>query len=225
MDDIDLHELLGAFKKNIPFIVVFTFFVCLVVVVYTAFFKAPKYQSSTTIVLASSNTTETINSQDITVNKNLVSTYSVIAKSRKVLDSVIKTLNLNYDYEELAKEVSVSEVDDTEVIKITVTDKNSSRAVSIANAISDVFIDEVSGIYNMTNVKILDVGIENTEPCNINYPKSILISLVLGLVVSLLLVFLVYSFDTTLKTPEQIESKINLPILGRMPAAESKKGK
>ena len=86
----------------------------------------PKYSSSSTILLISSSSNESsLTYNDVSLNKNLVSTYSEIIKSKRVLNQVIENLDLDYNYSSLYSMVSVSSVANTELIKITVesTDK------------------------------------------------------------------------------------------------------
>ena len=78
---------------------------------YSIFFQKPMYNSYTTVILSSAETTITTN--DITLNKNLVDTYAEIVKSKRVLNQVIATLDLDVKYEALAESIGVSAVNDT----------------------------------------------------------------------------------------------------------------
>ena len=188
------------------------------------FLRVPEYKSSSTIVLSSnSSDTTTITSSDVTLNKNLVSTYSQIAKSRSVLETVIDYYHLDMTYEQLSKKITVSQVTDTEIIQIAVTDPDAQLAANITNKIAEVFANQVSDIYNMKNIKILDVAIKTTKPYNIDYIKQFFLSLAVGLGLSLVIVFMFYFFDNTIKTIEQVEAKLELPILGRIPLQKGKK--
>ena len=61
-----------------------------------------------------------ITGDQFNVTQKLAVTYGEIIKSRSVLDDVIKNLNLDYEYEELANDVTVSPVKDTQIISISV---------------------------------------------------------------------------------------------------------
>jgi capsular polysaccharide biosynthesis protein len=84
-----------------------------------------------------------INYQDVILNQKLVVEYAEISKSRSVLDKVIDDLELNMEYEELRKNITVSPVKDTEIMKIKVEDKNPNIAKKIANKIPQVFTQEL----------------------------------------------------------------------------------
>ena len=180
------------------------------------FIQKPMYKSYTTVILGGNETTnsQTITQNDITMNKNLVDTYAEIVKSRRVLDQVIDELDLNISYDSLYNMISVSAVNNTEIIKITVTNKNAVTAKNIANVTANYFMKEIVKLYNMNNVNVLDEAINADNPFNINIAKQVVIYFVVGLILALGIVFVVFYFDRTIKSVEQIEQKIKLPILG-----------
>ena len=69
-------------------------------------------------------------------------------------------------------------------------------------------------LYNMNNVDILDEAIEANKPYNINIVKQVIIYFMLGFVLAAGILFIIYYFDRTVKSIEQVEQKIKLPILG-----------
>ena len=71
-----------------------------------------------------------------------------------------------------------------------------------------------SPIANMNNVNILDKAIENDKPYNINVVKQLVLYFMVGLIIGLGILFIVFYFDRTIKSVEQVEQKIKLPILG-----------
>ena len=60
----------------------------------------------------------------------------------------------------------------------------------------------------------MDTAIETKNPYNINVPKQIIIYFMVGFVLAFGIVFMMFYFDRTIKTVEQVEQKIKLPILG-----------
>lgn len=212
MEEIDLKELFDYFKGKIGLFVTITVGICLLGCIYGLFIQKPLYKSYTTVILGSNN--QTITQNDVTLNKNLVDTYAEIVKSRRVLDQVIDELNLDIAYEKLSSKVSVNSVNNTEMIKISVSDEDSIKAKNIANVTANYFKKEVMSLYNMDNVNILDEAIAMDTPYNINIPKQIVIYFMIGLIVASGIVFIAFYFDRTIKSVEQIEQKIKLPILG-----------
>ena len=217
MEEIDLKELLDYFKSKIVWMVAVIILVIGIGNIYTILTRVPIYQSNTTIVLVSENQNETYNSTELQMNKNLVSTYSEIIKSRKVLEQVIKNLKLDYNVGELSKRINVSAVTNTEIIRITVGDPSAGVATKIANEIAEVFSKEIQKIYKLNNVSIVDKAVDSVKPYNVNYIKDNIIYIAIGFVLSSGLIFIKFYFDTTIKTSEEIENKLGLTVMGIVP--------
>lgn len=216
MEEIDLKELFDFIKGKIGLLVIITVSVCLLGCIYGLFIQKPMYKSYTTVILAGneSNSSGGITQGDVTLNKNLVDTYAEIVKSRRVLDQVIKELGLDTSYGALSNQITVTSANNTEIIKITVDDKDAKKAKNVANVTAKYFAKEVVDLYNMNNVNILDEAIEADTPYNINVFKQVVIYFILGLVLACGILFVIYYFDRSIKSVEQIEQKIKLPILG-----------
>jgi len=226
MEEIDLKELISFFKNKVGLFIIIAMGILLLGSIYGLFVQKPMYSSYTTVILGGSNDpSSTITQNDITLNKNLVDTYAEIVKSRKVLDQVIEELDLDMKYETLYNKIAVSSVNNTEIIKITVSDDDSINAKNIANVTAEIFTGEVINYYKMNNVNILDEAIATDEPYNINIVKQIIIYLMLGCVLGAGTLFVIFYFDRTIKSTEQVEEKIKLPILGSVQVFEKKGGK
>lgn len=225
MEEIDLRELFGFFKKKIGLILIVTSIVGIIGCLYALFFQVPMYKSYTTVVLGSTDSdSSSITQTDVNLNKNLINTYAEIVKSARVLNQVIDDLNLNTSYGSLSGRISVSALNNTEIIKISVVDEDAENAVKIANETAKIFAKEIAELYKMENINILDSATKSSSPYNINITKQIIIYIGLGIVVSLAIVFIIFYFDRTIKSVEQIEQKIKLPILGSVQDV-SKSGK
>ena len=183
MEEIDLKELLNYFVSKIFLMLSIVFVVLIIGFSYDAFIKVPKYKSYTTVLLTTEN--NTITSNDIILNKNLIDTY-------------------------------------TEIIKITVADEDSNLAKNIANETAKVFNAEVIKLYNIQNIGIIDYAEASPKPYNINLIKSIAIYLMIGIILSLAVVFVMFYFDTTIKTVEEVERKLNIPVIGAIPVGGRK---
>lgn len=216
MEEIDLKELFEYVKNKLGLIIVITVGICLLGCIYGLVFQKPIYKSYTTVILGSNATSssQTITQTDITINRNLVDTYAQIVTSRRVLDQVINELNLDISYESLKSKISVSAVNNTEIIKINAEDNDAIKAKNIANITANYFKKEIVDLYNMNNVNILDEAIQEKNPYNINITKQIIVYFMIGLILAIGIVFVVFYFDRTIKSAEQVEQKIKLPILG-----------
>ena len=229
MEELDLKELFNIFwHKKIQILLIVLIF-GIIGVIYTMGFVTPMYSASTTLVLASSGKNEnlpdtgitTSTATEVTVNSKLVSTYSELVKSKNILRQVISNLNMKIEEDTLRKNITVSSVKDTELIQITVKNEKPSYASQIANEIAKVFTEKVKEIYKIENVQIVDEAEVPNEPSNINHKRDVAIFALIGLVVSIGYVLLLNMLDTTVKTPEDIEEGLKLPVLAVIPVYET----
>ncbi len=218
MEEINLMEFFNYYLARVVYVLATILAFVLLGSVYGLVIKKPLYQSSTTVVLARSNDdTQKYTQSDVLLNQNLVPTYSSIIKSRSVLRQVITNEGLDYTTDQLSNLITVSSVENTEIIKVTVKNQDRELAKKIANGIVPVFTSKVKGFYNIDNVSVLDTAELADRPCNINYPKDLVIFIMLGFVLSSGVIFVVYYFDTTIKNTSDIEDKLKLTVLGTVP--------
>lgn len=216
MEELSLKEVFSYFKSKLLWILIAIISIVIIGNVVTILTRTPMYKSNTTIVLVNEKKNN-YSQSDLQLNNNLVGTYSEIIKSRKVMTKVIDNLKLDYSIGQLSSNVSVSSVEDTQIIKISVSDKNAKRATKITDEIAKTFASEIKGIYHLENVSIVDKAITSKEPYNINYVKDNIIYLVIGVALSFGVVFVMYYFDTSIKSSEVVEEKLGLTVLGIVP--------
>lgn len=221
MEEIDIKEVFDFYKSK-ALIILIAVIVCIIGGnLYSKFLKVPKYESSTKIVLVSSNKKETTKA-DLSFNQDLVAEYSVVVKSDTTLRTVLDNLNLNdkYSVNELSKMISVSSVENTGVINIKVTSTDSEEAANIANSLSEVFAKVVNDIYSLDNVYILDKAEVNKKAVNDSVVKENVIYFLAGFVLSVGVLFVVFYFDDSIKNSEELEKKFNVCVIGNVPLEE-----
>jgi capsular polysaccharide biosynthesis protein len=226
MEEINLKELFDYIKERIIIIAVVILAVLIIGSVYSLFIKTPVYKSTSTLVLVSDEGTSTSNTyttQDVTLNNQLVSTYSKIVTSHRVIDTVIENLNLDYSYNDVVKEVAVTTETGTQIIKVSVSDPDKDLAAEITNEIVKVFGDEIKSIYKLQNVSVVDKAEKAKTPANVNYIKEAVIYMLVGAVLAFGIVFVIFYFDTSIKSAEEIENKLGLPVVGVIPKVKDKK--
>ena len=227
MEELDLKEFFNLFMSKIVQIILIVLIAGIIGAVYTYAFTTPKYSSSTSLVLVGSTqasnaeNANSITTTDVILNSKLVSTYSELVKSKNVLRKVISNLGIDISEEVLKKNVSVNAVEDTELIRITVTNENAAYSAKIANEIAKVFSELIKKTYNINNITIIDEAEVSSIPSNIHHTKDIILFSIGGLVIAVLYVLLSNMLDTTVKTPEDIEKGFGLPVLVSIPQVEN----
>ena len=197
-EELDLKELFTMFWNKKFTIILVTILFAIIGAAYSFYMVDPVFTASTTLILVSKRNEETETASnlqtELNVNSKLVSTYRQILKSKLVVQQVIDDLDLDVDYSSLSKRIDVQSIEDTEILKVTVTDESAEDATEIANKLSKVFGDEVSKIYKINNVSIIDTAEVPTEPSNINTIKNVVIVSLIGFVVSSGIVFIIFYF-------------------------------
>ena len=220
MEEINLSEVYSYFKTKILWILIAVVVIVILGNIFTIFTRTPMYQSNTTIVLVSEKKSEEGDVIDYQLSQNLIGTYSQIIKSRNVLNQVINNLKLKSSASELANYISASSIDATDIIQISVDYSNAKDAQKITDEVATVFAKEVKDIYDLENVTILDKAELAKDPYNVNYLKDNVIYLVISLVLSFGVVFVMYYFDTSIKSSEVVEEKLGLTVIGIVPKEE-----
>lgn len=225
MEEINIKDLFNFFISKIKIIGIIVGVFVILGVLYVKLLQVPMYHSATTLILVSdnNNNNSAAMQSDINLNKNLVSTYSEIVKSRTVLKKVKKELKLDMSIKELSKQIEVTSVENTEIIRIEVSDENNKLAQKIAKEVAKTFMNEVKDIYNLTNITIIDKASLEKKPYNVSMIKQVGLFGISGLVIGSVVVFLIFYFDTSIKSSKDIEEKLGLPVIGNVTLIEKKK--
>lgn len=203
--------------------IVFIAFVGSTLVAYV--FSKDVYEADSVLIVSSqknATSKEELTYAEYTLNVQLVNSYRVLCKTERVLAQVLQKGNLPLTLSALADKISVNAVNDTEIISITVEDQDPMMAAKIANVVAEVFVKEIPNIMQMDNVQIIDSASVPTAPMKPNRPMMVIIALILGVLLGLGVAILLDYFDTTVKTPEQLEKLLDAPVLGNVPLIEYK---
>ena len=140
-------------------------------------------------------------------------------KQEQLIESIFNSLE-NKD-NELKKQVSVSAVEDADIIRITVTNEDADEAAKIANEIAKVFSDKIKELYKINNINVLDQAVPDYIPSNINHTKDVIIFAFIGVVISVAYVLIANMLDTTIKSTEDIEKGFGIPVLVSIPLIDN----
>lgn len=197
--EIDLRELFFH-KKRYWYIVVVSI---LVGVLGAAFYlwkiEVPQYQATAMIYMRDSNTQ--ISVSDLQVNQELSSDYMVILKSRPVLNRIISDLDVDMTYDQLYNSTTISTIDDTRIIKITVTNTNAQIAADLANQLVDRGVDTV------------EKAVVDNNKINTSNKKVLLMGMLLGLVASIGGLFIQFMLNDKVRSADDIEKLLGVPVL------------
>jgi len=225
-ETISLKELFQTLKKRIALIVSITLIAMIISGVVSYFVITPEYKSSTQILVNQAKDSESIYSQnEVQTNIQLINTYSVIIKSAAILNTVRNDLNLDMSVSELNNKITVDSAQNSQVMTVAVTDADPALALEIANKTAEVFEKQIKKLMKVDNVSILPLADdqENQSPVSPNPPLNIAIAAVVGLMIGVGLAFLLEYLDNTVKTEQDIEKLLELPVLGAITTIDESK--
>lgn len=224
--EIDLLQLGRALLEKAVYIVIATVILGLLGFVGSTFLLKPVYQASAKMIV----NTKTGDNQNVTNDqlnsaKNLVNTYAVIIRSRDVLNVVIEDLNLDISYRDLAGSISVSAVNNTQVMQIIVRNGDPKVAYDVADKLLKIIPDIIVEKVKAGSVEPVEQAYANPDPVSPNIAKNTAIMAAIGLVASCAVIIVASLADNTYKTDLEIQNHLNIPVLGVIPTVESCKGK
>jgi capsular polysaccharide biosynthesis protein len=227
-ETISLQEIFQTIKKRLAMIMVITLAATLLSGIVTKVFMTPQYDASTQVLVNQKNDqTNQIDATAIQTTIQLINTYSVVIKSPTILSDVIQNLNLNLTPEQLANEITVNSTQNSQVFTVTVETASPTQSVKIANEVASVFKNKIRSIMKVDNVSILSKAqlAASLSPVKPSLKMNLAIAFVVGLMVSIGIAFLLDYLDNTVKTEEDIEKLLGLPVLGAITDMAPEKSK
>jgi len=223
--EIDLSVIINILKKNlIPMLLCAAIFGA-GFYVYSRFFITPKYQASATLIVNNlSKNKTTVNSGEITAAQGLADVYSEIIKSDAVMVPVVNNLGLSVTSDQLKKNVNVSTVNSTQVIEITMNHKDANFAKEVVAEIIKVAPPIIQKKVLAGSVKTISSSriTNGGAPVSPNNTRNGLIGALVGLVLALAVIFIKEFSNNTFKTEEELTGILGIPILGMIPAVDTK---
>ncbi|TDM32439.1 capsule biosynthesis protein CapA [Macrococcoides canis] len=218
---IDISKVLNLLKRNWKFIVGLSLLGALIAAAISFFLIKPTYSASTQILVNSNGDSSQLELQANQTDLQLINTYNEIIKSPVILDKVANNLKVSND---LASKISVSNSTQSKVITINATAKNYKDAAKIVNETAKVFSKEVGKIMKTDNVTVLTKADENLKASPVK-PKPIInsfIGLFLGLLLALAVIILRSILDKRVRTEEDVQEILGIPVIGMIPHFDEK---
>ena len=216
-ETITLQGIVGIIRKRIIFIIIFTIISIGVSLGITVYVLTPIYQAQTQILVnQNSNSVEANTWQATEVDLRLINTYNEIITSPVILTPVIEKLELDTTPEQLMGRITVSSKSNSQVVNISVIATDPLRAVEIANTVVEVFKEQVPKLMSVDNITILSVAklSDKPRPLKPNRELNITIGAVIGLMLGVVLAMLLELLNTTIKSEDDIETVLHLPVMG-----------
>ena len=215
-----LLELLHLLRKKWYLVVVFPLVFAGATAVYCWGFMSNDYTSDVSLyVLKTDEQSSNITSSDTTASQQLANDIAVMAQSNRVIDATAQSLGMStlkgYD-------IKVTSATTNRVITLSVTGKKPEAVAQIANELAKQTADTAVEVMELKAVNIVDAAQIPNAPSGPNRIMYTAVAFLAGLFFAVALIVLLDLIDTTVKSPEEAEELLGLPVLGRMPALKGK---
>ncbi len=223
-ETISLQELFSILRKSFWRILALTIVAALISFAVSSFLIKPTYQADTQILVTpKKQENNIIDAQQVQSSVTLVNTYRVIIKSPAILEKVQKEVsNAPSSVSALNNMITVESEQNSQVINVSVQSKDAALASDIANSVANVFSEDIPKLMNVDNVKVLSVSGIPTSPVSPNIILNTAIAAVVGFLLGVGLAFLREVLDRRIRTEEQVQQILDLPVLGSIPDIDSK---
>ena len=214
--EIDLLEIFYLLRSKWKEIFLAVLVGALIFGAYHTFLIKPSYQADASIYIT--NNDSMITFSDLQLSAALTDDYANIIKSRTVLNRVIDELDLNLNYEELGELVDVENPDSTHIVDIKVTCDDPEMSRNITNALLNISVSQIYQIIGSSEPTVIDYSVaEAVQDVTPGLLKYLAIGGLLGAFIMCAIYVLRMLMDSTMKSEEDVEKYLHLPVLAAVP--------
>ena len=224
----DILEVFIEIKDKCKNIVLIVLSFLLISSIYNIFFINKEYESNVKIFIGKQkfkNITETYNNEEINLYQRLITTYSEVIKSKKLINESIKGSKMNYlqdkykniNYDLLMENLTVNPIANTQIIEIKYKSLNPQQSYDLLYSITENLISYSKELYPNVNITILEQVHVNLKPLMNKKLTIIGLGLILGLIVGIGGIIGVMYLNNTYKNKKSLEEEIGLTVIGVIP--------
>ena len=181
-------------------------------------FIQPKYSSNIDILVNQKNNNTAVQYNIQQADLQAINTYKDVLTKPIILSPVLKEIKRTDNYQgtlaTLADSIKISNQANSQVVTVTVTDKNAYVAADIANTIGKVFAKKVKNMMKVDNVTIVSSAKVNNNPVSPNKKLFALAGLILGLFIGVTIAFIKEFTDKTVKDSNFLTDELGLTNIG-----------
>lgn len=224
----NISEVLDGIKDKWKNIVLIVLSFLLISSIYNIFFINKEYEANVKIFIGKQkfkNITETYNNEEINLYQRLITTYSEVIKSKKLINESIKDSKMNYlqdkyeniNYDLLMENLTVNPIANTQIIEIKYKSLNPQQSYDLLYSITENLISYSKELYPNVNITILEQVHVNLNQLMNKKLTIIGFGLILGLIVGIGGIIGVMYLNNTYKNQKSLEEEIGLTVIGVIP--------
>ena len=224
----NILEVLDGIKDKWKNIVLIVLSFLLISSIYNIFFINKEYDANVKIFIGKQkfkNITETYNNEEINLYQRLITTYSEVIKSKKLINESIKGSKMNYlqdkykniNYDLLMENLTVNPIANTQIIEIKYKSLNPQQSYDLLYSITENLISYSKELYPNVNITVLEQVHVNLNQLMNKKLTIIGLGLILGLIVGIGGIIGVMYLNNTYKNQKSLEEEIGLTVIGVIP--------
>ena len=224
----NISKVLDGIKDKYKNIVLIVLSFLLISSIYNIFFINKEYEANVKIFIGKQkfkNITETYNNEEINLYQRLITTYSEVIKSKKLINESIKGSKMNYlqdkykniNYDLLMENLTVNPIANTQIIEIKYKSLNPQQSYDLLYSITENLISYSKELYPNVNITVLEQVRVNLKPLMNKKLTIIGLGLMLGLIVGIGGIIGVMYLNNTYKNQKSLEEEIGLTVIGVIP--------
>ena len=224
----NILEVLDGIKDKYKNIVLIVLSFLLISSIYNIFFINKEYEANVKIFIGKQkfkNITETYNNEEINLYQRLITTYSEVIKSKKLINESIKGSKMNYlqdkykniNYDLLMENLTVNPIANTQIIEIKYKSLNPQQSYDLLYSITENLISYSKELYPNVNITVLEQVHVNLNQLMNKKLTIIGLGLILGLIVGIGGIIGVMYLNNTYKNQKSLEEEIGLTVIGVIP--------
>ena len=150
--------------------------------------------------------------------------YRLIIKSRSVLNQVIEAMQLDMSYDRLNSMVTVTNPNNTHIIKTAVRSGDLALSRDIANELLSISIERIYQVVGTNEPSVIDYSEANAvEDVSISFSKFVLIGALVGFLLIAVIVIIRMVMNSTIRTEDDVEKYLGMTVLAAIPYFDEKK--
>ena len=223
---LDLMQLLRVVLRKWFIVVIAGVVAAVIGFIYSSYYITPLYKASSTMLVDLRNSVhEDLSSEQINVAEKYVSTFAYIMKTNTVLEPVINDLGLKESVASLASKINIFTLEETLLIRVSINYPDPDLAMKIVKSIGqnapEIINQRITSGY-ITEIEAPSVTINPVTP---NIPKYTATAAVLGVALAVFVIVAFALFNNKIKSVEELQEAVDLPLLGVIPTLQKKNGK
>ncbi len=215
--EISIADILTVLWGNKFLILTLACLVATLFIVQAVYFTEPLYAADGMLYVTNRDNVlmqDEINQSDIISSRSLGYTYIEILKSRSFLTEVSEATGGHYSWKAIKSMLTVSSLNETELLSINVRANNSQDACNIARAVLDKAPGKLKSVLNGGDVTIVDNVSDTGTLVDVRIPIRAMLGFVVGGFLGAAIAFLRNVFDKKVHKGEDVVKRYNVSILG-----------